>query len=212
MNNIALVVCHNTNTSNGSTCDDNIACSQCTVLYKQSCDRSSSLVKTCFDNSTLCQSVGVSLKLGNLGKKKYVFKQLVNAHTGLCGYRNADNVAAPFLYNKVMLGELLLDIVRVCAFLIHLVDSNDDGNARSLCVVDSLNCLGHDTVISGNNEDSDIRYGRTSCTHGGKCLMAGSIKECDVLALVIYSVSTDVLCDTARLGVGNVGVSDPVEK
>ena len=111
-----------------------------------------------------------------------------------------------------MLGELLLDIVRVCAFLIHLVDSNDNGNARSLCVVDSLNCLGHDTVIGGNNEDSDIRYGSTSCTHGGKCLMAGSIKECDVLALVIYSVSTDVLCDTARLGVGNVGVSDPVEK
>ena len=42
--------------------------------------------------------------------------------------------------------------------------------------------------------------------------MAGSIKECDILAVAVYSVRTDVLCDAARFGSGNVCVSDLIQK
>ena len=78
-------------------------------------------------------------------------------------------------------------------------------------MVDRLDSLRHDTVISGNNEDSDICNVRTSCSHGCESFMARSIKECYLLALILYLISTDMLCDTACLSVSNVSVSYSVE-
>ena len=42
--------------------------------------------------------------------------------------------------------------------------------------------------------------------------MAGGVEECDVLTVEVNSVSTDVLCDTARLAACNVRMADSIEK
>ena len=41
--------------------------------------------------------------------------------------------------------------------------------------------------------------------------MSGSIEESDVLAVDIYLISTDMLCDTASLACGNMSISDTVK-
>ena len=42
--------------------------------------------------------------------------------------------------------------------------------------MDSLNCLRHDTVIGGYNEDCNIGNLSTSCTHCCECLMSGCVE------------------------------------
>ena len=165
LNCLTLIVGHNSYTAHSRTCDDDIACVESTVLYQNSCDRTSALVKSCLNNSTLCKSVGVGFKLCDLCYQQNVFKQLVDSLTCLCGNGNADNIAAPFLGNKAVFCQLLLYVIGVCAGLIHLVDSNDNRHVRCLGMVDSLDSLGHDAVVRSNNKDSDISDRSTSCTH-----------------------------------------------
>ena len=83
----------------------------------------------------------------------------------MCGNGNADCVTAPLFGNELVLCELLLDSVGINIGLIHFVDSYDDCNACGLCVVDSFDSLGHNTVISGNNEHGNIRSLCAACTH-----------------------------------------------
>ena len=207
----ALVVGHYADTSYGCACDKDVALSESAVLNEEGRDRTSALVKTCLDDRTLCKSVGIGFKLLHLGNEKHVLEELVDALTRLCRNGYAYNVAAPVLANEVVLGELFLYLVGVCTLFIHFVDSNDYLHSRGLCMVDGLNRLRHDTVVCGNYKDSDIGDVRTSCTHGCECLMSRSIEEGDVLALNVYLISTDVLCDAACLACGNVSVSDAVE-
>jgi hypothetical protein len=105
-----------------------------------------------------------------------------------------------------------VDIIGICSGLIHLINSNDDLNACCLCVVDSLNGLGHDTVIRRYNEDRDIGCLRATGTHCGERLVTGGVKEGDLLAVDLNAVRTDVLGNTARLTCGYAGVTDSVKK
>ena len=162
---LAVIVGHRADAANRGARDNGIACVQGAVLNEQGSDRAAALVETRFDNSTLCKTVGISLEFLYLSNEKNVFEQLVDPFACLCGNGNADNVTAPVLANEVVLGEFFLDPVGVSAFLIHFVDSNNNGNSCCLCMVYGFNGLRHDTVISRNNEDSDIRDIRTSCTH-----------------------------------------------
>ena len=83
----------------------------------------------------------------------------------LCGNRHADDVAAPLLGNKAMLGELLHNSVGICSRSVHLVYRNDYLNLSRLCVVDSLDCLRHNTVVRRNDKNGYIRCLCASCTH-----------------------------------------------
>ena len=110
-----------------------------------------------------------------------------------------------------MLGEFLLNSVRVCAGLIDLIDGNDNGNACCLGVGDGLYCLGHYTVICSYNENCDISYMSTSCTHGCEGFVTRGIQEYDLLAVDVYFGSTDVLGDSACFSESNVGLADCVQ-
>ena len=183
-----------------------------TCLYKNSSDRTSALIDSRLDNNALCKSVGVSLKFKDICREVDHFKQFVYTLARFCRYGNADNIAAPLFAYKTVLGKLLLYLIGVSRRFIHLVYCNDDRKICRFCVVDCFNRLRHDTVISRNNEYCNICSKRTSCTHSGKRFVSGCIKECDIPAACLYSVSTDVLCDTACLACGNVCVSYSVKK
>ena len=210
-NSFALIVCHNSYTTDASACDDCIALVKCTVLNEYGCDRTSALVKSCLDNSTLCGSVGVCLEFFHLCNKSNHFKKIVKTFLCLCGNRNTRCIAAPLLRNKLMLCELLFNIFGICADLIHFVDGNNNRYACGFCMVDSLNCLRHNTVIGGYNEDCNISNLSTSCTHCCECLMSRCVEECNRLAVYHNSVSTDMLCDTACLACCYICVTDSVE-
>ena len=207
----ALVVCHNSYSAHAGACDNCVALVERTVLNKHCCNRSSALVKTSLDYSALCGSVGVSLKLLHLGNEKHHFEQVVKTFLCLCRNGNTRCVAAPFFGNKLMFCELLFYCLGICTGFIHLVDCYDYGNSSRLCVVDSLNSLGHNSVVSRNNEDCNIRYLRTSCSHCCERLVSGGVEECNRLVVDFNSISTYVLCDTACFACGYICVTNSVE-
>ena len=79
-------------------------------------------------------------------------------------------------------------------------------------MVDGLDGLRHDAVVSGDDEDRDIRDLGAAGTHGREGLMARRVEEDDLLALAVDLIGTDVLRDAAGLVRLHVRVADAVEQ
>ena len=183
-----------------------------TCLNENCCNGAAAAIKLCLDYDTLRTACGICLIFSDLCNEKDVLKKVGDTHTCKSGYGTAHNVAAPLLGHEGVVCELALYGVGVSRGLIHLIDGNDDLNACSLCMVDSLNCLGHDTVVCRNDEDSDISSLCTAGTHCCERLVSGGVKEGDILAVDVYGISTDMLCDTAGLTLGDARMADSIEK
>ena len=208
---LTLIVNHRTNSTNRVTYDNVVALMESTVLNEYGCNGAASLIKLRLDNETCRAALGISTKLLNLGYEKHVLKKVINTHLGVRRNGNANYVAAPSLGNKLILCKLVKHVIGISRRLIHLINSYYNINSCRLSVVDCLNGLGHNAVVCRNNEDRDIGGLRTSHTHCGERLVTGGIKEGNVLALCLNSVSTDRLSNTARLAASYVCVSDSVK-
>ena len=207
----AQVVGHRTNVTNCGTCNNNITTVECTVLNENGCNRSASAVELRFDNDTLCTAIRICFEFLNVCYEQYALKQIIDTLSCESRYGNADGISAPFLGNKTVLGELLLNLIGVSGGFIHLVDGDNDVDFSSLCVVDCLNGLGHNTVVCRYYENCNIGCHSTTCTHCGKCGVSGSIQEGDITSACLYAVSTDVLSNTACFACCYVGVTDSIE-
>ena len=208
---LASGVGHHTHAANRCAGNHAVAGLEGTVLYQNGRNRSAALVEFCLDDRALGQTVRVGFELLYLGNQQDILQQVLDTHFGLGRYRNADDVAAPLFRNQLILGQLLHDALRICFRLIHLVDGDDDRNARRLGVVDRLDGLRHDAVVRRDNQNCDVGDVGAAGTHGGERLMARGVQEGDQLAVDVDLVRTDVLGDAARLGGGDVGVADCVE-
>ena len=208
----ALGVGHGADTAHGGAGDDHVTLVQGAVLDQQGGHGAAALVQAGLDDSAVGGAVGVGLQLTHLGGQDDHFQQVVYAHAGLGGDGAADGVAAPLFADETVLGQLLLDALRVGFGLIHLVDGHDDGDLRGLGVVDGLHGLGHDAVVGSHHQDGDVRDHGAAGTHGGKGLVAGGVQEGDGGAVHIDLVSADVLGDAAGLALGHLGVPDIVQQ
>ena len=202
---------HRTHTTDRRARNDDVAAVERTVLNQYRCNRTFALVELRLNDNTLRAAVRVRLQILHVGNQQNAFQQIINALVLQSRDGNADHVAAPFLGNKTVLGQLGLDGVGVRTRLIHLVDGNDNVNARRFRMVDRFNGLRHHAVVRRNNKDCNIGCHRASCTHGGERLVTGGVKEGDLSALDLDAVSADVLCDTARFARRDVRVADGVQ-
>ena len=66
------------------------------------------------------------------------FKQLIDALSGQRRYIDELRIAAPVVGNHVLRRQLVLHAFRIGAFLVHLVDGNDDRRTRPLSHAGSL--------------------------------------------------------------------------
>ncbi len=103
-------------------------------------------------------------------------------------------------------GELGQDARRVGAFLVNLVDRDDDRYAGRFGVIDRFNRLRHDAVIGGDDQDGDIRHLRAPRPHGRKGFVAGRIQKSDLALLAwmigiihFHLIRADMLRDAAEL-------------
>ena len=206
------MVGHGADAANGRSGDDDVAVVQRTVLNQHSRHRAATLIQLRLDDDTLGAAVGVGLELLDLGDEQNALEQIVQTLTGQSRDGHAHHVAAPLLGNEVVFGQLLLDVFGIGRRLIHLVDGDDDIDAGRLGVVNGLDGLGHDTVVSGDDENGNVGGLRTAGAHGREGLVAGRVKEGDVLTLDLDAVRTDVLGDTAGLACGHLGVTNGVEQ
>ena len=117
----------------------------------------------------------------------------------MCRYRNKYRISTPVLCKQFILCKFLFYLFYICTRLIDLVYCNDNADACSFCMADSLYCLRHDTVICCYNKDCDICCLRTTHSHCSECFMTRCIQECNLLTVIIYHISTDMLCDATGL-------------
>jgi len=104
------------------------------------------------------------------------------------------------------------DLFRVCLWLVHLVDSHDDGNFRRLGVVDGFDGLRLHAIIRSNDENDDIGDLCSAGSHGGKRLVTRRIQEDKLTLRVIDEVSTNMLGDPACLTRSHIRFPDSVQK
>ena len=212
LNLLAVVVGHCANAADRGTRDNGIACMQGAVLYQKGCNRTAALIQLCLDNSTVCLTVRVCLEVSHFSGQQYHFEQVVDALTELCGDVADDGLTAPLLRYQFVLGELLEHTIRVCTLLVDLIYGNDDRHVCCLGVVDRLDGLRHNAVIGCYDQNGDIGYLRTACTHGGKRSVTRGIEEGDRLAANLNAVCADVLGNAAGLALDDLGLADRVEQ
>ena len=72
---------------------------------------------------------------------------------------------APLFRQDAVLGEFVLNAIRIGFWFIDLVHCNDHRNLRRFRVLDCFDGLRHYAVVGSNNQDYDVRCLRTTSTH-----------------------------------------------
>ena len=130
----------------------------------------------------------------------------------MCWYWNKCSRTTPVFCDKFIFCKFLLNLLDISVRLINLINSNDNLNTCCLGMVNSFNCLRHDTVICRNNQNGNICCLCTTHSHGCKRFMTRCIKECNLLSVYINHVSTNLLCDTTRFLICYMCFPDSIQK
>src|ERR1039457_3708706 len=152
------------------------------------------------------------LQLEEIGLEQDHLEELVDSDFLLRGDLAGHDVAAEFLDEDSLLGELLLDALRVRLWLVDLVDGHDDRYLRGARVVDRFLRLRHDAVVGRDHQDDDVRGLGAARAHQGERLVPRRIEEDDGLAFRDDAVGADVLRDAAGLALGDVLLADRIEE
>ena len=208
----SLIIHHCTYLAAACSCRNKVAYMKGSLLYQNCGNRTLALVKLSLDHKASCRTVGVCFQLAYFRRKKDHFQKSVNALSCVCGNRHKDSASAPVLRDQFILGKLLFYSFYVSAWLVDLVNGNNDLYACRFCMADGLYCLRHYTVVCRYNKNCDICCIGATHTHCCKCLMSRCIQESDLLTAVFYHVSTNVLCDSAGLSSCYICVTDSVKK
>ena len=212
LNFFATVIDHCTNLTIGGAGNNGITDMQSTALYQYGSNRAAAFIQLCLDDGAVSRQIRVSLQLLHFSNQQNHFQQVADAGFLMCGNRYHNGVAAPILRNELMLCQLLFNVIRICARTVDFIDSYNDRYLCSLSMVDSLDGLRHYTVICCYNQNCNVGYLCAAGTHSCESLMARGIQEYNLLALVVYLISTDVLGNTAGLAGSNVGFADSVQQ
>ena len=208
----APFVVHGADLAEAGADDDRIADAEGPFLDEDGSDRAAAFIQLGFDDDTLSRTVRVGLEILYFCQDEDIFQEIVEADFLMCRNGDHDGVAAPVFTDQAVFRQLLHDVFRIGAFLIDLVDSDDDGDASRFGMVDGFDSLRHDTVISCDDEDGDIRDLGTAGTHSRESFVARRIHEGDFLALVADLISPDVLSNAAGFVAGDIGLTDGVEE
>ena len=160
---------------------------KCSFLNQNRCYRTASLIQLCLNDQTSCITVWICFQFHHFCSQKDHFQKIVDTFLSMCRNRTENRTSTPVFRNQFVFGKLLLYFFNVCTRLINLVDSNDDFYTGSLCMVDCLNGLWHNTIICSDNQDCNIGRICTTHTHCGKCFMSRCIEEGDFLTVDFHN-------------------------
>ena len=116
-------------------------------------------------------------------------------------------------------GELGQNARRVRAFFVNLVDGDNDRDTGGFGVVDGFNCLRHDAVIGGDDQNGNVRDLCAARPHRRKGFMAGRVQKRDFALLAwmfgivhFHLIRADMLRDAAELARSDFGMTNSVEQ
>ena len=209
---LTFIVEHCTNSTLGSTNNQEIPYMQSPCLYQQCCYCTAAFIQFGFDNFPFCITVWICFQFRYFSYQQNHFQQFFNPHTFFRGYRHHNGVAAPFFRNQTIIGQFLFDTVRVCFRFVNFVNCYDNWHTCCFCMVNCFDGLRHYTVVGSNYQNRNICYLCTTGTHRCKRFVTWSIQEGNFLSADFYLISTDMLCDTAGFGRGNMGRTNFVQQ
>src|SRR6185437_6815280 len=138
------------------------------LLHQHGGHRTASAIQAGFDHHTGGTAVGHGLQFHHFGLDRDRIEQILDAHAGLGRHRHELHVAAPVLRHHFLRDQALLDVVRVGAVLVHLVDRHDHRHLGGTGVLDRLDRLRLHAVVGRYHQDHDIGRLRTTGAHRGE--------------------------------------------
>ena len=163
---------------------DDVAAAQRSVLYNDGRYRALAFVEVRFDYRSGRRGLRVSLQLLHFSDEQKHFEQVVHMEPLLRGYVDHNRVAAPFLGDEAVVGELLAHALGLRFGLVYLVDRDDYRHASGLRVVERLDGLRLDAVVRGDDEYGDVRNLSAARAHRGEGLVARRVEEYERVAVV----------------------------
>src|SRR6185503_8823963 len=122
---------HGPHATEGFAGDDRVTDGQRAALHQHRRYRTPTAVEVCLDRDTTRVLVGHGPQVeSRVRGEQDRLEQLVDVDALASGYLDEDRLAAVLLGHQVVLGQLLLDLVRVGAFLVDLVDRHHDRHVR----------------------------------------------------------------------------------
>ncbi len=192
------LITHRTYAAIFKATQNDIAFMQSTFAYQNGSNRTTTFIQEGFDHNTARHTGTDSFQLKNLSLQQDSVEQFVDTGTRFCRYMNELAFAAPLFRHNAVLGQFILNAIRIRFWLIDFVHCNNNRYLRRFCVLDSFDCLRHHAIVSSHNQNHDIRCLRTTCTHRGKRGVARGIQEGDHAVFGFDVVCTNVLGNAAR--------------
>ncbi len=134
------------------------------------------------------------------------FQKLLNPVPPLGRHIHKDSITTPFLGSDSMFRQLPSNPFRICFGFVNLVYSNHYGHISSLGMVHGLKGLGHDPIISSHDQNNQVSYLGPSGTHCRERLMTRRVEKHNLPVLQGYMVGSNMLGNSARLTVDDVGL------
>ena len=181
-------------------------------LDKDSGNATATTVKAGLDDDAAPHAGRWCGEFENFGLDEDFVEQVVNAFAAFRRNVSKEVFAAPVFGDNAVLGQFGFDFFRIGIGLVDFVDSDDERYVGGTRVLDGLDGLRHDAIVSGDDENDDIGRIRTTCTHGGKGGVTRGIKEGDSALRGLHAVGADVLGNTTRFAGDDFGLADVVEQ
>ena len=209
---LITLVEHRLDTSLMSSRQNDISHLQRTVLHQYGRYIATSLVQRRLDDRTNRTFFRIRFQIQQVGLQQYLLQQLLDTNTFLSGDLLTLVLTTPVFHQVIHIRQLLLDLLRVSMWLIDFINSENNRNTGSRSVINRLNRLRHHVIISGHDNNRDIRHLRATGTHSGKRLVTRSIQERDTAAILqLHVVGSDMLRDTTGLTGDYVRATDIIQ-
>src|SRR6059036_1644700 len=192
--------------------DDRVSLLQGAVLDQHGRDGASPAVQPALDDHAPGCTVRVGFELQDLGLERGHLEELVDARPLLRRRRDVDRLAPPLLRDEAMVGQLTLDALGIGLGLVDLVHDDEDRHVRRSRVVDRLDGLRHDAVVGGHHEDDDVGRLGAAGAHRRERLVPWRVQERNLAVPSLDLVGADVLRDSPKLLLGDLGLADRVEE
>src|SRR5699024_10189543 len=177
---LTVLVDHPTHETVGIAGDDRVADPQGVPLDEHRGHRAAAADEVRLDGHTLGTHVRVGPQVQRRIRGEHDgLEQGVDVEPLLGGDVDEHGVAAVFLRDQAVFGQLTTDLLRLRGLLVDLVDRDHDRDLRRLGVVDGLDRLRHHAVVGRDHDDRDVGRLGTPGTHSGERLVARGVDEGD---------------------------------
>ena len=157
--------------------DIRVAHSESSALDQHRRNRAPTAFNLGFDDGAFGLSVWIRLEFKHFRLQQNHLEQGIEPRFLFGGYLDHNGISAPCFGDQSMFGEGVFDPIRVGGRLINLIHRHDQRHSGCLGMMDRFDGLRHDSVVSRDDQNDDIRDLGSTSSHGRKGFVARSVQK-----------------------------------